>query len=177
MLVQVYGPRHDKTNKMCVHPAIRVFAVRMKKPWVLRYTLSGQGRLWSDWAHLFCWFCHVVAHIQKNKCYIRIMMRLIKRKQVLCSIWELLVLFIETGVRIVKCVIWNTPRMNLRSHWRDSPKHDVMIYNVREESLKFQWNCLCIWMTVLFLWLCVCMIVVSAVIKLWEFTDDTVRFF
>ena len=29
---------------------IRVFAVRMKKPWVLSYPLSTQGRLWSDWA-------------------------------------------------------------------------------------------------------------------------------
>ena len=30
---------------------IRVFAVRMKKPWVLSYPLSAQLRLWSDWAH------------------------------------------------------------------------------------------------------------------------------
>ena len=34
------------------HPLslIRVFAVRMKKPWVLSYPLSAQRRLWSDWA-------------------------------------------------------------------------------------------------------------------------------
>ena len=34
------------------HPPslIRVFAVRMKKPWVLSYLLSAQRRLWSDWA-------------------------------------------------------------------------------------------------------------------------------
>ena len=34
------------------HPPslIRVFAVRMKKAWVLRYPLSAQRRLWSDWA-------------------------------------------------------------------------------------------------------------------------------
>ena len=34
------------------HPPslIRVFAVRMRKAWVLRYLLSGQRRLWSDWA-------------------------------------------------------------------------------------------------------------------------------
>ena len=33
------------------HPPslIRVFAVRMKKPWVLSYPLSAQRRLWSDW--------------------------------------------------------------------------------------------------------------------------------
>ena len=29
---------------------IRVFAVRMKKSWVLSYPLSAQRRLWSDWA-------------------------------------------------------------------------------------------------------------------------------
>ena len=29
---------------------IRVFAVRMKKAWVLSYPLSAQRRLWSDWA-------------------------------------------------------------------------------------------------------------------------------
>ena len=36
------------------HPPslIRVFAVRMKKPWVLSYPLSAQRRLWSDWADL-----------------------------------------------------------------------------------------------------------------------------
>ena len=28
---------------------IRVFAVCMKKPWVLSYPLSAQQRLWSDW--------------------------------------------------------------------------------------------------------------------------------
>ena len=34
------------------HPPslIRVFAVRMKKAWVLSYPLSAQRRLWSDWA-------------------------------------------------------------------------------------------------------------------------------
>ena len=54
--------QHDKTNKMvCVpskdsdqpgHPPslIRVFAVRMKKAWILSYLLSAQQRLWSDWA-------------------------------------------------------------------------------------------------------------------------------
>ena len=30
---------------------IKVFAVRMKKPWVLSYPLSTQRSLWSDWAN------------------------------------------------------------------------------------------------------------------------------
>ena len=57
----LYEPRHDKTNKVSVPPAktdqpghppslIRVFAVCMKKAWVLSYPLSAQRRLWSDWA-------------------------------------------------------------------------------------------------------------------------------
>ena len=59
------------------HPSslIRVFAVRLKKPWVLSYPLSAQRRFWSDWADaqahlslrwahmLFCWFCHEAAHL------------------------------------------------------------------------------------------------------------------
>ena len=65
-------PPHDKTNKMaCVpsedsdqpgHPPslIRVFAVCMKKAWVLSYPLSTQWRLWSDWVDAqadlsLCW--------------------------------------------------------------------------------------------------------------------------
>ena len=52
---------HDKTNKMAYVPSeesdqpghppslIRVFAVCMKKAWVLSYSLSAQRRHWSDW--------------------------------------------------------------------------------------------------------------------------------
>ena len=57
-----FEPPHDKTNKMACAPSkdsdqpghllspIRVFAIRMKKAWVLSYPLSAQRRLWSDWA-------------------------------------------------------------------------------------------------------------------------------
>ena len=57
----VHEPRHVKTNKMKMRP---VFAVRMKKAWVLSYPLSAQRRLWSDWADVG--FCHVVAHIDSH---------------------------------------------------------------------------------------------------------------
>ena len=52
-----FEPPHDKTNKMACAPSedsdqpghppslIRVFAVRMKKAWVLTYPLSAQRRL------------------------------------------------------------------------------------------------------------------------------------
>ena len=57
-----YEPPHDKTNKMSApsedsdqpgHPPslTRVFAVHMKKAWVLSYPLSAQQRLWSDLSH------------------------------------------------------------------------------------------------------------------------------
>ena len=59
------------------HPPslIRVFAVRIKKAWVLSYPMNAQWRLWSDWAdaqadlslcwaHMpFCWFCHDAARM------------------------------------------------------------------------------------------------------------------
>ena len=91
--VVINEPPHDKTNKMACalskdsdqpgHPPslIRVFAVRMKKAWVLSHPLSAQGRLWSDWAdaqadlslrwaHMSsCWFCHEAAEIQSSLNY------------------------------------------------------------------------------------------------------------
>ena len=60
-------PAYDKTyKKACAlsedsdqpgHPPslIRVFAVRMKKVWVLSYSLSAQRRLWSDRADRRLW--------------------------------------------------------------------------------------------------------------------------
>ena len=46
-------PPHDKTSEDSDQPGhppslIRVFAVRMKKAWVLSYPLSAQRRLWSE---------------------------------------------------------------------------------------------------------------------------------
>ena len=53
---KTYEPPRDKTNKMTVHAAktdqpghppslIRVFAIRMKKAWVLSYPLCAHRRL------------------------------------------------------------------------------------------------------------------------------------
>ena len=49
------------------HPPslIRVFAIRLKKTWILSYPLSAQRRLWSDWADAPIWVfvgrtCHFV---------------------------------------------------------------------------------------------------------------------
>ena len=75
-----YEPPHDKTNKMiCVpsedsdqpgHPPrlIRVFAVRMKKPWVLSYPLSAQRRLMPSliliWSFAGC--SHFVGFVMRR---------------------------------------------------------------------------------------------------------------
>ena len=66
----------SKASDQPGHPPslIRVFAVCMKKAWVLSYPLSGQWRLirlgacpsWSESlldAQSFCWFCHEVAQM------------------------------------------------------------------------------------------------------------------
>ena len=68
--MNINEPLHDKTNKMACAPSedsdqpghlpslIRVFAVRMKKAWVLSYPLSAQRRLWLDWAGLSLRWAH-----------------------------------------------------------------------------------------------------------------------
>ena len=61
------------------HPPslIRVYAIRMRKAWVLRYPLSAQRRLWSDWADAqadlsICWaHSHFVGFVMRQLiCYI-----------------------------------------------------------------------------------------------------------
>ena len=54
------APSTDSDQPGHLPSMIRVFAVRMKKAWVLSYPLSAQRGLWSDW---LCWFCHVAAHL------------------------------------------------------------------------------------------------------------------
>ena len=44
------APSEDSDQPRHPPSLIRVFAVRMKKAWVLSYLLSSQRRLWSDWA-------------------------------------------------------------------------------------------------------------------------------
>ena len=72
------APNEDSDQPGHPPSLIRVFAVRMKKAWVLSYPLSAQRRLWLDWAdaqadlslrwaHTFCWFWHVVAHLIIHK--------------------------------------------------------------------------------------------------------------
>ena len=44
------APSEDSDQPRHPSSLMRVFAVRMKKAWVLSYPLSAQRRLWSDWA-------------------------------------------------------------------------------------------------------------------------------
>ena len=45
------APSEDSNQPGHLPSLIRVFAVRMKKAWVLSYSLSAQRILWSDWAN------------------------------------------------------------------------------------------------------------------------------
>ena len=80
------APSTDSDQPGHLPSLIRVFAVGMKKPWVLSYPLSAQRRLWSGWSesslgtHSFCWFCHVAAHLSLKECLIY--MSQVKRKPV-----------------------------------------------------------------------------------------------
>ena len=61
------------------HPPslIRVFAVRMKKAWILSYPLSAKRRLWTDWADAqavrsLCWaHSHIVGFVTRQLIHLR----------------------------------------------------------------------------------------------------------
>ena len=92
--------RQNQQNDVCptktwislgIRPIWSLFAVRMKKYWVLNYLLSAQWWLGSDWAMprlmslrwthtLFYWFCHAAAQIglrkhENKECKVRLNMR------------------------------------------------------------------------------------------------------
>ena len=83
--MDLYEPRHDKTNKMSVRPVKTPISLGIRPvwsesslcaPWVAKgasFFSCGQRRLirvggcpgWSESsldAHSLCWFCHVAAH-------------------------------------------------------------------------------------------------------------------
>ena len=99
-----HEPPHDKANKVACAPSkdsdqpghppilIRVFAVRMKEPWVLSYPMSAQRRLWSDWADArddlcFRWaHSHIVGFVMRRlKCVIDIRTPDQRAKSTVCS--------------------------------------------------------------------------------------------
>ena len=57
-----------------IRPVWSVFAVRMKKVWVLSYPLSAQRRLWSDWvdAQADLSLCWAHSHIDGGSYYVLI---------------------------------------------------------------------------------------------------------
>ena len=77
-----FEPQHDKTKKIICASSkdsdqlghlvslIRVFAVCMKKPWVLSFLAKTDQTVWMCrliWVFTgsFCWFCRAVDHMQK----------------------------------------------------------------------------------------------------------------
>ena len=110
-------PRYVRTSKMAHAPSedsdqprhppslIRVFAVCMKKAWVLSYPLSAQRRLWSDWANVqadlslrwahmpLWWFCHDAAQMKTHTILLclRFLINSFTPEQ-LCHVFHLLLL-------------------------------------------------------------------------------------
>ena len=66
------APSEDSDQPGHLPSLIRVFTVRMKKPWVLSYPLSAQQRLWSDWEDAqadlsLCWaHSHIVGFVTRR---------------------------------------------------------------------------------------------------------------
>ena len=104
----IIGKSRDYNDYCCLcsedsdqpgHPPslTRVFAVHMKKAWVLSYPLSAQRRLWSDWADAqadlsLCWeHTHFVGFVMSwliSCCFV-------------ISIWGM---FVSTGSNSPNCV-------------------------------------------------------------------------
>ena len=118
---QQSGCAPSKNSDQPGHPPslIRVFAVRMKKAWVLSYPLSAQRRLWSDWADAqadlslrwaqsLCWFCHEAPHLQ--------------------SAPHISILIIWSCVSRIAVLTWWCPKMSriFRDTKRISPLSDTM---------------------------------------------------
>ena len=114
---------HDKTNKVVCAPRedsdqsghppclIRVFAVRTKKTWFLRYPLSAQRRLWSEssldaqsfFFFFFFWFCHEAAYFFLQKLTIQ---------EVLFSSFKLLCSCSFTNVAVTLCITASAKRLS-----------------------------------------------------------------
>ena len=110
--------QHDKTNKMNCAPSeysdqhghppslIRVFSVRMKKPWVLSYPLSAQWRLWSEWAGMMprlIWvFAGCTGHFAG---FVMLWLLLIKHK--ISEKWARVQHNMQNGVELIRRVSGN----------------------------------------------------------------------
>ena len=84
--VELFEPRHDKTNKVTVRPAKTQISLGIRSVWsesslCAWWVAKGPSSLHADseeadaqadlslrWAHMpFCWFCHAVAHVDDNR--------------------------------------------------------------------------------------------------------------
>ena len=71
----IFEPQHEKKSQQiaCALSLIRVFAVRMKKPWVFRYPMSEDWRPgWSEsllGALSVCWIYRAAAHLSCKLSY------------------------------------------------------------------------------------------------------------
>ena len=136
------------------HPPIliRVFAVRMTKPWVFRYPLITQRRLWSDWvdAHtvwvfagrrvillvLSCrgsYIIVVTSVIRHSLCIFYVILTLIMTTALLLG-WRYICLLYEMGRDMTKPTKWVCAQRRLGSAWA-SAQSDQSLRCPHEESL------------------------------------------
>ena len=107
------APSEDWDQPWHLPSLIRVFAVGMKKAWVLSYPLSAWRRLWSDWAdaqadlslswaHMpFCWFCHEAAHSNFHGWYWKTVGSVLTHKTICFSVFS----FMPPGYHIIHWII------------------------------------------------------------------------
>ena len=110
------------------HPPslIRVFAVRMKKTWVLSYPLSAQRRLWSDWADAQADLSLRWAHTHFVGFVMSWLKNWFKLNILVCSLVEL----------------WYEPahvkRVLIVEQWRLSPEPSVYAHTIQETRGSFR---------------------------------------
>ena len=110
---------------MTVLPVKTVFAVRMKKAWVLSYPLSTLRRL----IRLVGWFCLVVAHM----CYSEAPRSKLTHIYQPCLVWSIL----KVGI----CSVWSASLLGIQWVAKDS----TFLHADREETDRTGWMPMLIW--------------------------------
>ena len=104
------APSEDSDQPGHSPSLIKVFAVHMKKAWVLSYPLSAQRRIWSDWADAqadlsLCWVhSHFVGFVMRQlKCTLSNLFFQLYCKHIEPS-HEIMVLFVLCKLILQKCM-------------------------------------------------------------------------
>ena len=125
---------HTVSSSVSEHPhsLIRVFAVRMKKAWVLSYPLNAQRRLWSDWADAQADLSLRWAHSR----FVGFDMRrlIYDSTSFLKFLWGFLfyyyyfILFWHMSSLVTKPTKWRCAQRRLRSAWASAQSDQSLCY-------------------------------------------------